>query len=71
MTEYSGSPIEIFIANVPFDGTNPSKRRPALGKEVIFRKAEENTPNILEAANDIFDDHADLMKRLENLKLIS
>lgn len=37
------------------------------GKEVIFRKVEENRPNILEAANDIFDDHSDLMKRLENL----
>ncbi|KRL95856.1 AbrB family transcriptional regulator [Levilactobacillus hammesii] len=37
------------------------------GKEVIFRKIEAVRPNILEAANDIFDDHADLMKRLENL----
>ncbi|WP_143461909.1 AbrB family transcriptional regulator [Levilactobacillus enshiensis] len=37
------------------------------GKEVIFRKVEAVRPNILETANDIFDDHADLMKRLENL----
>ncbi len=37
------------------------------GKEVTFRKVENVRPNILEAANDLFDEHADLMKRLEDL----
>jgi len=37
------------------------------GKEVTFRKIENIRPNILEAANEIFDEHKDLMKRLENL----
>jgi len=37
------------------------------GKEIVFRKVETVRPNILEAANDIFDNHADLMKRLEKL----
>ncbi|WP_367294977.1 AbrB family transcriptional regulator [Levilactobacillus yonginensis] len=37
------------------------------GKEVTFRKIENARPNILETANDIFDEHSDLMKRLENL----
>lgn len=37
------------------------------GKEVIFRKVDTARPNVLEAANDLFDEHADLMKRLEDL----
>jgi hypothetical protein len=37
------------------------------GKEVTFRKVEQVRPNVLEAANELFDEHEDLMKRLENL----
>ena len=37
------------------------------GKEVTFRKVENVRPNILETANKLFDENADLMKRLENL----
>jgi len=37
------------------------------GKEVTFRKIESVRPNVLETANKLFDENADLMKRLENL----
>ncbi|KRO00592.1 hypothetical protein [Companilactobacillus kimchiensis] len=37
------------------------------GKEVTFRKVETIRPNILKTANKLYDENADLMKRLENL----
>lgn len=37
------------------------------GKEVTFRKIESVRPNILNVANQLYEDNADLMKRLENL----
>jgi len=37
------------------------------GKEITFRKLEAARPNILEIANSLYDQHADLMKRLEKL----
>jgi len=37
------------------------------GQEITFRKVKAVRPNILETANDLFDEHADLMKRLEDL----
>lgn len=37
------------------------------GNEITFRKVTTARPNILEAANQIYDQHADLMERLEKL----
>jgi len=37
------------------------------GKEVTFRKVEQVRTTVLEAANGLFDEHEDLMKRLEDL----
>lgn len=37
------------------------------GSEITFKKIDTVRPNILETANKLYDDHADLMKRLENL----
>ncbi|MDT6951540.1 AbrB family transcriptional regulator [Companilactobacillus alimentarius] len=37
------------------------------GKEITFKKIEKVRPNVLETANKLYDDHADLMKGLENL----
>jgi len=37
------------------------------GKEVTFRKNRKAKSNISEIADEIFDEHSDLMKRLENL----
>lgn len=37
------------------------------GKEVTFRKNRKTKSNISEIADDIFDEHSDLMKRLESL----
>lgn len=37
------------------------------GSEITFKKIDTVRPNILEAANKLYDDNADLMKRLENL----
>lgn len=47
--------------------TKFEKRISSDGTEIIFRKVTDNQPNILEIANDLFDEHADLMKRLEDL----
>lgn len=37
------------------------------GSKITFKKIDTVHPNILNTANKLYDDHADLMKRLENL----
>ncbi|MFC6324107.1 AbrB family transcriptional regulator [Companilactobacillus baiquanensis] len=37
------------------------------GKSITFKKIEKATPNILEVANGVYEDHRNLMKRLEEL----
>ncbi|GEO68292.1 hypothetical protein [Levilactobacillus acidifarinae] len=37
------------------------------GQSITFKKVKTTRPNILETANELFDEHADLMKRLEDL----
>ncbi|AYM01695.1 AbrB family transcriptional regulator [Levilactobacillus yiduensis] len=37
------------------------------GKEITFRKIELVRANILATANELFDEHEDLMKRLDGL----
>jgi len=49
------------------EGTEFEKTVSPDGKEITFKKVESSTPNILEIANNIYDEHEDLMKRLENL----
>ena len=49
------------------EGTEFEKNVSPDGKEITFKKIERATPNILEIANNIYDEHEGLMKRLENL----
>ena len=49
------------------EGTEFEKNVSPDGKEITFKKVESATPNILEIANNIYDEHENLMKRLENL----
>ncbi|MFC6176265.1 AbrB family transcriptional regulator [Companilactobacillus huachuanensis] len=49
------------------EGTEFEKIVSPDGKEITFKKVESATSNILEAANNIYDEHEDIMKRLENL----
>jgi len=49
------------------EGAEFEKNESSDGKEITFKKVESATPNILEIANNIYDEHEDLMKRLENL----
>ncbi|PMD69848.1 AbrB family transcriptional regulator [Companilactobacillus nuruki] len=47
--------------------TNFEKIISSDGKKITFRKITSNHPNDLNVANQICKDHADLMKRLDNL----
>lgn len=37
------------------------------GRQITFRKVERSHPDVLKAASKLYDQHKDLMKRLENL----
>lgn len=37
------------------------------GKAMTFRKVETVRPNVMAIANEVYDEHADLMARLERL----
>ncbi|WEE35827.1 AbrB family transcriptional regulator [Lactiplantibacillus paraplantarum] len=37
------------------------------GEKIIFEKINPHEPSALDIASKLFDEHADLMKRLENL----
>lgn len=36
------------------------------GKAITFKKVENERPNIVDSASELYDKHSDLMKRLEN-----
>lgn len=46
--------------------TNFEKIISSDGKEITFRKITSNRPDILDVANQLYKDHADLMRHLEN-----